>query len=905
VNHPLFDKLQALTNGELPEADEDVTPTPAPPAKSKAKQAAKVFTPPVVKTPTNFSSAPATDEPPDWLNDAPPDLPPDFWGEPAAEPAFEPARPAKPKTDYLAGLNPNQREAATTIEGPILLLAGAGSGKTRVITFRIAHMVANGVQPHHILAVTFTNKAAGEMKERVEKLLGEGPKGSSPLLATFHSLCVRILRRDIEKLEKGYTRSFTIYDSDDQQKLLRQCIRDCSFDDKILTPRQASSAISAAKNRSEDPEEYARRAEVRDEKERMIARVYALYEQRLASSNALDFDDLLIRTVQLLRHSEETRNHYHKRFRHVMVDEFQDTNGIQYNLARLLVEGSHALLHDRKPADFWHNRSFCVVGDESQSIYKFRGSDFNIILNFERDFPGTKTIKLEDNYRSTENILIAANKVIANNTQRFDKKLRANKEQGEKIRYAQLVDGEQEARWVVGKIEEHLYREPKLRAAILYRTNAQSRSLEEACRRAGLRYNLVGGFSFYERAEVKDVISYLKLALNPNDNIALLRVINSPARGIGKTTLDDMERRAKDFGVSYWETISLIIEQNLLPPRTTNALKSFQDIVNTLLAKTRTEPDLAEIVKSAVIDSGYERALKEEGSEEAEGRLLNLEELVNAAAESNIQGETLRDFLDHAALVADTDQIKSEAQVTLMTIHAAKGLEFPLIFIVGLEENLFPHSRARDNQAELEEERRLAYVAITRAEKYLYITHALKRRVYGEEMPSEPSRFLNEFPKELIEDLSKGPSWLRMGDKFDSLPDKAAGRPLTATPYPSAKSGYNSGYNAGPKRTSNFQGKAYNSNDGVKEFLAKQGKPVEARTFESKPESRGSAPSSTAASAGSKTGFCINQRVRHAKYGQGLIVRVEGEGEDAKLTVNFPGFGHKKLIAKFAGLEKL
>jgi DNA helicase II / ATP-dependent DNA helicase PcrA len=892
VNHPLFDKLQALSNGQLPETADE-----AAPEKPKAKPASPGAAAPNRPTKPAQPDAPTMLEvPPDWLNDAPPDLPADFWGEPGFEPAPKPApqaaKPAKPKTDYLAGLNPNQREAVTTVKGPVLLLAGAGSGKTRVITFRIAHLIASGVQPHHILAVTFTNKAAGEMKERVEKLLSDGPKSSSPLLSTFHSLCVRILRRDIEKLEKGYTRSFTIYDSDDQQKLLKQCIRDCGFDDKVLTPRQANSAISAAKNRSESPQEYAARAEVRDEKERMIARVYALYEQRLAASNALDFDDLLIRTVQLLRHSEEVRNYYHNRFRHVMVDEFQDTNGIQYNLARLLVEGSHALLHDRKPDDFWHNRSFCVVGDESQSIYKFRGSDFNIILNFERDFPGTKTIKLEDNYRSTETILTAANKVIANNTQRFDKKLRANKESGEKIRYAQLLDGEQEARWVATKIEEHLMREPKLRAAVLYRTNAQSRSFEEACRRAGLRYNLVGGFSFYERAEVKDVIAYLKLALNPNDNIALLRVINSPARGIGKTTLDDIERRAKDFGVSYWETIGIIIEQNLLPPRTVNALKSFQDIINTLLAKSRTEPDLAEVVKAAVIDTGYERSLKEEGSEEAEGRLLNLEELVNAAAESNVQGETLRDFLDHAALVADTDQIKSEAQVTLMTIHAAKGLEFPLVFIVGLEENLFPHSRARENPAELEEERRLAYVAITRAEKYLYLTHAMKRRVYGEEMPSEPSRFLNEFPLELIEDLSKGSSWLRMGSKYDALPDKLPGRPLTATPYPQA-------YNAGPKRTSNYQGKTYNSPDGIKEFLAKQGKPAEGRAFEQK------STTSSSSSTGSKSGFRANQRVRHAKYGQGLIVRVEGEGEDAKLTVNFPGYGMKKLIAKFAGLERL
>ncbi|MGH9802352.1 MAG: ATP-dependent helicase, partial [Blastocatellia bacterium] len=387
-------------------------------------------------------------------------------------------------SDLLSGLNAQQREAVTTTEGPVLILAGAGSGKTRVITFRIAQMIENGVRPDSIMAVTFTNKAAGEMKERVEKLMAGKPRQSSPLLSTFHALCVRILRRDIEKLGRGYTRAFTIYDSDDQQKLLRACIKDCGFDDKQITARLAQTSISGSKNRGEDPDTAALKGAA-DPKRAAVARVYALYEQRLQSSNALDFDDLLIRTVQLLRASEEARRYYQSRFRHVMVDEFQDTNGIQYSLCRLLVEGDIALNLAARPADFWMNRSLCVVGDENQSIYKFRGSDFNIILNFERDFPGTRTIKLEDNYRSTARILEAANKVIANNSQRFDKRLRANSAEGEKIRYAQVYDGEAEARWITEKITEHLRREPKLKAAVLYRTNAQSRSFEEACRRAG------------------------------------------------------------------------------------------------------------------------------------------------------------------------------------------------------------------------------------------------------------------------------------------------------------------------------------------------------------------------------------------------------------------------------------
>ncbi|MGH9935492.1 MAG: 3'-5' exonuclease, partial [Blastocatellia bacterium] len=424
----------------------------------------------------------------------------------------------------------------------------------------------------------------------------------------------------------------------------------------------------------------------------------------------------------------------------------------------------------------------------------------------------------------------------------------------------------------------------------LYRTNAQSRLFEEACRRAGLRYNLVGGFSFYERAEVKDIIAYLKLALNPNDSIALMRVINTPARGIGKTTLDDVERRAKDFGVPHWETIDIIVEQSLLPARAVSALKSFRDVVNNLAERARdaAEP-ISEIVKAAVIDTGYERALKDENTEEAEGRLLNLEELVNAAAESEQRGETLRDFLDHAALVSDTDQYKTEAQVTLMTMHAAKGLEFPLVFIAGLEEGLFPHSRANESQNDLEEERRLCYVAITRAEKYLYLTHAMKRRVYGEDAPSEPSRFLMEFPIELIEDQSKGASWLRFANKASTIENREAPRSSPPPPAPSRPPA---------RRTSNYQGQTYNSADSVKEFFARQGKKIDAGAIETR------AGSDDESGAGAATGLKVGTRVRHAKYGVGLIVKREGEGENAKLTINFPGYGHKKMIEKYAALEK-
>ncbi|MBO0719259.1 MAG: UvrD-helicase domain-containing protein [Blastocatellia bacterium] len=791
----------------------------------------------------------------------------------------------------LTGLNAQQREAVTTTAGPVLIVAGAGSGKTRVITVRIAHLIEDrGVRPDQILAVTFTNKAAGEMKGRVEKLLANKPRVSSPLLSTFHSLCVRILRRDIEKLEQGYTRSFTIYDSDDQQRLLRGCIKDLGLDDKQLPARQAQSAISGAKNRGESPEIYAAQTDYFESRREAIARVYGLYEERLKAANSLDFDDLLIRTVQLLRHSEETRRSYHNRFRHLMVDEFQDTNGIQYSLTRLLIEGDYALnLGGRKPEDFWSNRSLCVVGDESQAIYGWRGSDFNIILNFERDFPGTRTIKLEENYRSTKRILEAANQVISHNRQRFDKVLRSNSAEGEQLRYAQLLDAEAEARWVVGKIGEHLRREPGLRSAVLYRTNAQSRVFEEACRRAGLRYNLVGGFSFYDRAEVKDIIAYLKLALNPHDPIALMRVINTPARSIGKTTIEEIESRAREFGVSPWEAIGLIIERELLPTRAVTSLTVFRGIVGSLGEKAYdyAEP-ISEVVKAAIIDTGYERMLKEEKTEEAEGRLLNLEELVNAAVESEQRGETIRDFLDHAALVSDTDEYKADAQVTLMTMHSAKGLEFPLVFIAGLEENLFPHARARESENELEEERRLCYVAVTRAEKYLYLTHALKRRVYGEELPSEPSRFLNEFPLDLIEDLSTLPSWLRFAKKEATRENREVLRALSSS----------SGRPEKAARTSNYRGPKNDSADSVQEFFARQGKQVDRSLLEKGVRERDERD-------GGQQGkeLKVGTRVRHEKYGQGLIVRREGEGENAKLTINFPGYGQKKMIEKYATLE--
>src|SRR5947199_2202650 len=471
--------------------------------------------------------------------------------------------------DLLSQLNAQQREAVTSADGPLLILAGAGSGKTRVIAHRIAYLIAErGIWPRNILAVTFTNKAAEEMRNRVNKILEGLELGSAPLISTFHSLCVRVLRRDIEALNAGYVRSFTIYDQDDTVRLTRNCLRDLGLDDKQLAPRSVQAAISAAKNRGEDAEAFTARAQFIDERRASIARVFRLYEELLHKNNALDFDDLLIKAVRLLRDVAEVRERYNDRFRYLLVDEYQDTNQLQFALIRLLTEQS---------------QNICVVGDPDQSIYRWRGADITNILKFEEHFPSAKVIRLEENYRSTQNILDLAHGVIKHNVERKEKALWTQNPSGEKIRYYQALDAESEARFVAGKIQAHVSVEPDLRAAVLYRTNSQSRAFEEAMRRAGLSYNIVGGFSFYERMEVRDIIAYLKLAMNPHDSIALQRVVNTPPRGIGKVTLDEIDNRARELGISHWDAISdLLSEGRAVSPRAAAALANFQRIINRL-----------------------------------------------------------------------------------------------------------------------------------------------------------------------------------------------------------------------------------------------------------------------------------------------------------------------------------
>ena len=813
-----------------------------------------------------------------------------------------------------------------------MVLAGAGSGKTRVITVRIAYLIAEkGVVPHQILAVTFTNKAAGEMRGRVQTLLKDTKLNSMPLIATFHSLCVRILRQDIDKLGEGYKKSFTIYDTDDSTKVIKACIKDLGFDEKQVIPRVVRAAISSAKNRGEDVELFTSRVEHTDEKRAAAARVFRMYEERLKIANALDFDDLLVKAVKLLRVSPEVREKYNERYKYILVDEYQDTNSLQLALIKFLTE---------------KQQNICVVGDDAQSIYGFRQADIRNILEFEQHFPDAKVILLEQNYRSTQTILDSADAIISNNINQKKKKLWTANDGGDRILYYQASDGDAEGRFVAGKIEEHLSRNPDLKLAVLYRTNAQSRVFEEGLRKRRIDYNIVGGFSFYERAEVKDIVAYLKLLLNPEDDIALLRVINSPPRGLGKTSLDELQHRARELGVSLWEAISVIADREYqgdvnLTNRAKEAMRAFRRVIEGLQKKAEeaasSDKPVSDVVIAAIDDSGYSLMLRSENSDEAEGRLENLEELVNAAVEYDTSGreasvdefsdieagpengvdpaslpdgrvsarmDGLREFIDHAALTSDTDQYDRNASVTLMTVHSAKGLEFPVVFLVGLEDGIFPHSRSINDAKELEEERRLAYVAITRAEKLLYITHSMRRRVYGEEIAAEPSQFLNELPLELVEDLSYGSSWLSYARGYEG---GAVNRAAAASFDPPAT----------PKPKNLYTGKTYNSAEAIAEFFAKKNAPQSHRE-EQKAETRpvGSVPASqrttnnekrtdTKSEVRNPQGLVAGSHVRHEKYGRGLVLRREGSGDNVKLTISFPGFGQKKLIEKFAKLQKV
>lgn len=850
---------------------------------------------------------------------------------------------------YLSQLNPQQREAVETVSGPVLILAGAGSGKTRVITYRIAHLIDRlGAAPDSILAVTFTNKAASEMASRVESLVGARTL-AKPLISTFHSFCVRLLRRDIETLQiggKGYRRDFVIYDEADQQSVARTAMRRLGIDDKQLTPRSVLSRISWAKNHMLDPQEvYLQSADPKTER---VAHIYEVYKQELAKSNALDFDDLLLYAVRVLKASGETRERYNRRYRHILVDEYQDTNRPQYELMLMLAGEEH---------------NVCAVGDEDQSIYSWRGADIRNILEFEQDFPDARIIRLEQNYRSTQNILQAASAVVSNNLRRKGKNLWTDRMGGAKVGHYEAPDGENEALFAADYVAKYLSQAGAdgghvPRAAVLYRTNSQSRLLEEAMRRYQLKYHVVGGFSFYERAEIKDLISYLKAIQNPDDSIAVQRIINTPARGIGKTTTETLERIALETGLSLWGAIQQAICRELLQPRALAALKDFKQLMDDARAMYlgsfaehveetaapappedeadsqhaidfspemfsasdttdfspesfsaendgtdaseaadpgteeavegfRTPGDsasTAELLKFLIDRTGYIKQLEEEDTPDALARIENLRELVNAAMDSRDRGETLNEFLDHAALVSDADDYDENSRLTLMTLHAAKGLEFPLVLLVGLEEGLFPHSRTLMTPNDIEEERRLCYVGMTRAMDTLILTNARFRRRYGTDMPeaSIPSRFLAEVPQESLQELGTSRRYSSRPAAEDSPASHYSyededQRPQYGQPRPNSRSSY--------------RGTAYNSVDNIAEFFASRGKKF-------------SLPKTEPVEANGRTGFRPGQRVRHPKYGEGLVYKREGDGEDAKITVQFPKFGLKKLVEKYAQLEK-
>src|SRR2546428_3391004 len=639
--------------------------------------------------------------------------------------------------DLAKLLNPEQLAAVEATEGPVLILAGAGSGKTRVITYRVAHLIEHkNVQPQSILAVTFTNKAADQMKTRVRNLLREGRSGD-PISSTFHSFCVRLLRREIEAI--GYTHDFTIYDEADQLQVIKPAMKDLKVDERLVTAKTIQSRISHAKNHGKTPQNLL--DDSWEPSWEYTANVFVEYDKRLRKSNALDFDDLLIKTVELFDKFPQAAEKYSARFPYVMVDEYQDTNRQQYRLVRHLTR-----LHD----------NICVVGDEDQSIYSWRGADIQNILSFEKDFPRVRIIKLEQNYRSTKNILAAASAVVAHNELRKGKTLWTQNPSGDLITYMEADEAEEEALYVADRRLFHQKADPSTRIAVLYRTNFLSRMLEEKLRRYNMKYRIVGGFSFYERAEIKDMISYMTVSLNPHDSVRMLRIINVPPRGIGKTTTDLLEELAVERGTSIWGAIEIAIQEARLPMRTIRALEAFHALIAEFV-RAAEELSNSALLEKIIAGTKYIEMLEEEGTEESENRIENIRELLTAAEESHERGEKLREFLDHAALVSDLDAYDERSPISLMTLHTAKGREFPVVMITGLEDGLFPHSRSIMEAPQLEEERRLFYVGMTRAEHKLYLTSTRFRRYFGnmDQQISEPSRFLSEIPEELIEEVGE------------------------------------------------------------------------------------------------------------------------------------------------------
>jgi DNA helicase-2/ATP-dependent DNA helicase PcrA len=732
----------------------------------------------------------------------------------------------------LEKLNERQREAVLTTEGPLLVLAGAGTGKTRVITYRVAHLIEMGVPGSAILAVTFTNKAAAVMKERIGELLrSSGRDASDVWVSTFHSFCARLIRRESQHL--GLPRDFAIYDDDDQTAAVKRALAQLELSTDDYPPRSMRAQISYAKNHGLTVEEMAASAaEARDDVRQKAAEVFRVYNDILRKAAALDFDDLLLRAVELLREHADVRAAWNARFHYLMVDEFQDTNRSQEELVRLLA-GTR--------------KNVCVVGDEDQSIYAWRGARAGNLKRFTLDFPDAKLIRLEENYRSTQTILDAAAAVVKNNSDRLGKTLQATLGAGARLKFFEAPDSSAEAEFICGQLSGLVRNDPDARIAVLYRTGAQSRSFEEVLRRLGIRYRVVGGFSFYERAEVRNALAYVRLIFHPEDDVALLRVLNVPPRGIGAVTVAALEARAKETAKSLWAVISS--GEFLTGKKFSGALRSFCKLIEDL-QKDCQEMQPTQLIERVLGSTGYLDWVEQQDNLEHTSRAENLRELANAMAEATEQGQTLEDVLDQAALASDSDQYDDTIPVSLMTLHSAKGLEFDAVFLAGLEEGLLPHGRALGSNAEVEEERRLFYVGMTRAKQSLVLSRAVYRRTYGEERlrAALPSRFLAEIPGDLIEAALGSQSEPGETRRYEPDPDHAENyvyRQKTRTPYGAASRG--------------------------------------ARRASKDP--------------------LIGTRVRHAKYGVGTIIEVEGEGEERKLTVSFQDHGAKKLIERYANLQ--
>ena len=768
------------------------------------------------------------------------------------------------KEELINGLNDKQKEAVLATDGPCLVIAGAGSGKTKVLTHKIAYDIESGIKPWNILAITFTNKAANEMKERIEKLIGDAAKDL--WMGTFHSICVRILRRYIDRI--GYKTDFVIFDTSDQKTLIKECLKTLKVDDKIFTDRGVLSEISNGKNEMLEPKAYGVKY-AGDFRKKTIAEIYELYQRRLRENNAIDFDDIINFTIKILSENPDVLDYYTEKFKYILVDEYQDTNKAQFTLVSLL-------------ASKYGNVT--AVGDNDQGIYSFRGADISNILNFERDFPGTRIIKLEQNYRCTGNILKAANAVIKHNENKYDKKLWTENEEGHLPCIYCGEDEYDEGRYIVEQIN-HLKTEEYYKNSdftILYRMNAQSRAIEDILMREGIPYKVIGGLKFYERKEIKDIIAYLRLIHNSADNLSLKRIINEPKRGIGKTSIDQIQEISDKTGNSMYEIIRNAQEYGL-----TRVFSNSRDFIEQIeyLKSKKDELKISDLIKETLNKTGYTKALENENSVEAETRIENLEEFLTVAIEFEEESadNTLAEFLENITLSSDIDGMEDQDNsITLMTLHSAKGLEFPVVFLVGMEEGIFPGYKTIGEPQALEEERRLFYVGITRAKQYLYLTCAKHRTIFGSTSYNQVSRFVKEIPEELLEGYAEVVE--RKSVDKEEFKDY----------------GYRWSYGKG-QTVKTFK-MSEEDKSAVAKTIGEQGAKSEYqyRTAES---FLNSIKQNNQTNDVDLSKYQVGQRVYHKKFGEGTITKLEQEGNDVKVDLEFDKAGHKRLMAKFAGLE--